>query len=84
MLKTTTWNVRFTLPKGDPAGKPDWQVNMTITCVCDTIDKAIELVREQHPAAIVYGVTHKGTEFTLFDPAIAVEAGAAFASRYGC
>ena len=74
-LKTSTWNVRFTLPKGDPKGEPNWAKNMAITCVCGTIYKALELVQAEHPAAVIFGVTHKGTDFTLFDPAVASPSG---------
>lgn len=70
-LKTSTWNIRLTLPAGDPKGKPGWQTNIAITCVCDTIEKAIALVRAEHPAGMIYGATHKGTEHTLFDPDVA-------------
>ncbi len=74
VLKTSTWSVRFTLPKGDPKGEPNWAKNMTITCVCDAVDMAIALVRAEHPAAMIFSATHKGNDFTLFDPAIAVPA----------
>ena len=69
-IKMATWNVRFTLPKGDPKGEPNWAKNMTIVAVCDSIDMAIALVRTEHPAAHIYGITHKGQDFTVFDPKV--------------
>lgn len=69
--KTAVWNVRFTLPKGDPAGHSSYTVNRIVVCVCDTIDDALALVRKEHPAATIYGIAHKGQETTLFDPKFA-------------
>lgn len=71
LLKTAVWNVRFTLPKGDPKGERGWAKNATISCVCDSIDAAIRLVREEHPDAQIFAVNHKGHEMTLFDASIA-------------
>lgn len=71
LLKTAVWMVRFTLPKGDPKGEPNWAKNMTITCVCSDIDTAIALIRAEHPAAQIYNINHKGHEMTLFDPKVA-------------
>ena len=74
VLNTSTWSVRFTLPKGDPRGSPNYAQNMTLVCVCNTVDAAVALVRGEHPGAFIFSVNHKGKEGTLFDPAIAMPA----------
>jgi hypothetical protein len=68
-VKTSTWSVRFTLPKDESKGRK-WAQNGCVTCVCDTAEKAIQLLRDEHEDAVVHNVNHKGHDFTLIDPVL--------------
>lgn len=66
IVRTSTWSVRFTLPKDESKGR-SWGVNLTATCVCDTAERACALVKAAHADAVVYQVNHKGNDVTYVD-----------------
>lgn len=61
------WGVRYALPaiKGD-TGERRYSRNGTCTCICETIDEAISLLRQKHPDALIWSVNHRGQDETYF------------------
>lgn len=66
-IKTSTWSVRFTLPKSETA-KRSWAVNLCASVVAPTAERALAVIREAHPDAEVFQVNHKGHDVTYLDP----------------
>jgi hypothetical protein len=65
---TSSWSVLFELPRNPEKGR-DWGTNKSATVVCDTAERAAEIIREAHSDAVVYAINHKGKEVTYVDPA---------------
>lgn len=60
MLKTSSWNVRYSLPP-DPDNGRRWAKNGQATCLCDTAEEALQLIRQVHNDVTILGVNHQGT-----------------------
>lgn len=68
-VMTSSWALRFELPKNKDKGR-DWSVSLSATVICDTAERAAEIIREAHSDAVVYAINHKGKDVTYADPMV--------------
>lgn len=59
MIRSHLWSVRYTLPKDEAKGRK-WAKNGNATCVADTAEGAIALLKLAHEDATIFNVNHQG------------------------
>jgi hypothetical protein len=64
---TSSWSLRFELPVDKSKGR-DWSRSLSATVICDTAERAAEIIREAHADAVIYAINHKGRDVTYADP----------------
>lgn len=61
-IEASLWNVEFST---DPTEKRKWRQNHILGVVSETLDRAIEIVREAHPDARIHAVHKKSPNNTV-------------------